>query len=141
MDALELTPHWELPAGELSVRFVRSSGPGGQNVNKVSTKVELRFLMLRSEALSSGQKERLRARFPSLVTNEGELVLTCDESRSQAMNLEAARKRLKDMILLVRFPPKLRRATRPSRGAKERRIQEKKRRGDVKKLRRRTSEI
>jgi ribosome-associated protein len=136
MEALEIHANWSIPAKDLSVRSVRSSGPGGQNVNKVATKVELRLLLLRTEALTQGQKERLKSRFPSLLTKEGELVLTSDETRSQAMNLELVRKRLREMILLVRLPPKPRRATLPSRGSKERRLKAKKQRSDVKKQRR-----
>lgn len=136
MDALEILPNWSVPAGELTVRFVRSSGPGGQNVNKVSTKAELRFAYSTSTALTPGQKERLQERFPSQVNQRGELVLVSDETRSQAMNLEAVRGRLRQMILLVKTPPAVRRPTRPSRAAKQRRLSAKRQRSETKQRRR-----
>lgn len=132
MESLRLDGDWLIPAGDLSVRFVRSSGPGGQNVNKVATKVELRFEFDRTEALSSGQKLRLAARYPSQITREGQLVLTGDEHRSQVMNLEAVRARLREMILAVRRPPRVRRTTKPTRAAKQRRLDEKRYRARVK---------
>lgn len=132
MEPLRLDGDWLIPAQDLSVRFVRSSGPGGQNVNKVATKVELRLELRQTEALSVGQKARLAQRYPSQVTREGQLILTGDEHRSQVMNLEAARKRLREMILQVRRPPRVRRATKPSRAAKQRRLDEKRHRASVK---------
>lgn len=132
MESLRLDGDWLIPAQDLSVRFVRSSGPGGQNVNKVATKVELRFELERTEALSSGQKLRLAARYPSQVTREGQLVLSGDEHRSQVMNLEAVRERLREMILAVRRPPRARRPTKPSRAEKQRRLDEKRHRAGVK---------
>lgn len=135
MDALELREGWLIPTSDFQVRFVRSSGPGGQNVNKVSTKVELRFLLEQSAALSEGHKARLCAAFPSAVTRAGEFIIHCDETRSQAMNLEAARERLKSMLLSTRLAPAIRRPTRPSRGAKQRRLTAKHQRSDIKKQR------
>jgi ribosome-associated protein len=132
MEPLLLDVDWVIPSQDLSARFVRSSGPGGQNVNKVATKVELRLELQRTEALSRGQKARLTTRFPSYVTGEGQLLLTADEHRSQAMNLEAARKRLREMILQVRRPPAVRRPTKPSRAAKQRRLDEKRHRASIK---------
>ena len=137
MDPLTVSEHWVIPARDLSVRFVRSSGPGGQNVNKVATKVELRLLLRATEALSIDQKSRLSAAYPSAVTREGEFIVTSDEHRSQAMNLEATRKRLREMILRVRRAPRPRRPTRPSRAAKQRRLDAKKHRAGLKQLRRR----
>jgi ribosome-associated protein len=136
MDALEILPTWSVPARELTVRFVRSSGPGGNNVNTVSTMVELWFAYSTSTALTPGKNQRLQARFPSQVNQQGELVLVSDETRSQVMNLESVRGRLKEMILLVKVAPKVRRPTRPSRAAKQRRLSEKRHRGETK-LRRR----
>lgn len=101
-------------------------------MNKVATKVELRLELRQTEALSVGQKARLAQRYPSQVTREGQLILTGDEHRSQVMNLEAARKRLREMILQVRRPPRVRRATKPSRAAKQRRLDEKRHRASVK---------
>jgi ribosome-associated protein len=136
MEPLQLADDWMIPASDLSARFVRSSGPGGQNVNKVSTKVELRFALEQTESLSGGQKARFRAMFPSAITQGGEVLLFGDEHRSQSMNLEAVRQRLKSMVLSARRPPRARRATQPSRGAKQRRRDEKRRRGLLKKQRR-----
>ena len=132
MDALTVTARWVIPADALSVRAVTSSGPGGQNVNKVATKVELR-LELACERLSDGQRARLAESFPSKITKDGQLVLTCDEHRSQMMNLEGARKRLSEMLLSVQHPPKVRRATRPTLGSKKRRLADKQHRGAIKK--------
>lgn len=135
MDPLPLDENWTIPASDLSVRFVRSSGPGGQNVNKVATKVELRFALDLSAALTEGQKSRLRAMYPSFVTRSGELVLSGDEHRSQSMNLEATRARLRNMVLSARKPPRTRRPTQPSRASKRRRLDEKQKRGQIKKER------
>ena len=135
MDALELREGWSIPASDFQVRFVRSSGPGGQNVNKVSTKVELRFQLEQTAALSDGHKARLRSAFPSAVTRAGEFIIHSDETRSQAMNLEGARERLKSMLLSTRLAPTIRRPTRPSKGAKQRRLTAKRQRADLKKQR------
>ena len=132
---LLLGPGWEIPEAELSFRAVCSGGPGGQNVNKVSTKVQLRFAVDVSQALTPGQKIRLRASFPSHFTRSGELLIVSDETRSQETNKERALLRLRDMILSIRFPARLRKKTKPSRSARERRLFEKKSRGALKKSR------
>lgn len=136
MEPLVLSTDWEVPASDLSVRFVRSGGPGGQNVNKLATKAELRFALDATSCLTDGQKARLRALYPSAVTQSGELVLFGDEHRSQAMNLEATRQRLKSMILRARRPPRVRRPTQPTRAAKKRRREDKRKRSDLKRQRR-----
>lgn len=128
----ELIPGWEVPENELSFRAVCSSGPGGQNVNKVSTKVQLRYAVQTSTALSMGHKLRLRACYPSHFTQAGEMLIICDETRSLETNKERALARLRTMILNVRFPPKLRKKTRPTRASKERRLSEKKSRSALK---------
>lgn len=135
MAALEILPGWSIPDEELAIRAVRSGGPGGQNVNKLATKVEVRFSAQASSALSAGQKERLSRRFPSQVNSEGELVVVSDATRSQEQNKKDALDRLRQMILAVRLPPKPRVRTRPSRTQKRKRLEEKRRRGEVKKLR------
>ncbi len=135
MENLQLTEKWTVPAKDMQVRFVRSSGPGGQNVNKLSTKVELRFFMSGSSTLGPGQRIRLKELYPSQVTQAGELLVVCDEHRSQSMNLHSARERLKNILLKVRRPPPKRHATRPSRGAKKRRLADKRHRSEVKKSR------
>jgi ribosome-associated protein len=138
MRSLQILPGWSLPELDFEMSFVRSSGPGGQNVNKVSTKVELRFFLDRTLALDSSQKLRLRESFPSHVTREGEFLLASDRFRSQARNIDDVRERLAEMLRSIRHPPRARLATRPSRGAKERRLQQKRRRSEVKRARRET---
>lgn len=133
---LELVPGWEIPERELSFRAVCSSGPGGQNVNKVSTKVQLRYAVQESSTLSLGQKLRLQACYPSHFTQAGEFLVICDETRSLETNKERSLSRLRSMILNVRFPPKLRHKTRPTRGSKERRLSDKKSRSALKVSRR-----
>ena len=133
---LQVAPDWIIPSEELELHFVRSSGPGGQNVNKVASKVELRFLLAASTALSPGQKRRLTAAFPSHVTTAGDFVLTSDRFRSRLQNERDARERLAEMLLAVRFAPRRRVPTRPSRAAKKRRLADKRARGDTKRARR-----
>ncbi len=120
---------------EITETFVRSSGPGGQNVNKVSSAVELRFEAETSPSLANPVKTRLRRLAGRRWTNEGALVIQCDETRSQARNREIARDRLKDLIKTALTPPKRRIPTRPTLGSKKRRLKEKKVRGEVKALR------
>ena len=117
---------------EITEQFVRSSGPGGQNVNKVSSAVELRFEAERSPNLPGPVKARLRRLAGRRWTKEGAVVLQVEETRSQARNREIARERLAELVRAALVAPKPRRPTRPTKGSVERRIKAKKVRGEVK---------
>lgn len=120
---------------ELSESFMRAPGPGGQNVNKVSSAVELRFEAERSPALAPAVKARLKRLAGRRWTLEGALVLQVDETRSQARNREIARERLTDLIRQALVAPRRRIATKPTYGSQQRRMDAKTRRGSVKSLR------
>lgn len=137
MDApLEVTPAVVIPAGDLRWRAVRASGPGGQNVNKVSSKVELVFDVRACRALDAGTKARLCAAHPSWLDADGALVVRSQLTRDQPRNLEDARQKLREAVVAALYVPKRRKPTKPSRGAKERRLGEKKLHGQKKRDRR-----
>ena len=137
---IQVTPTIAIPESEISERFVRASGPGGQNVNKVSTAVELRFDPSQSTAIPSDALARLRALAGSRMTADGVLVIDARRHRTQAQNREDARERLADLVRQALVKPRRRRATKPGKGAIERRIEVKKRRSDTKRGRGRIGE-
>lgn len=112
-----------IPAHELTWTAVRASGPGGQNVNKLATKIDLRFDLVATTALADDVKDRLRALPGVRLDAEGFVVVTSQQARTQAGNLAAARARLAELITLALVVPRRRRATRPSAGAKRRRLE------------------
>ena len=114
-----------IPERELEWTAVRASGPGGQNVNKVSSKVELRFAFEESEALSDAVKARLRALAQHRLDGEGRILITSQVTRTQPQNLADARNRLAELIAKAMVTPKRRKATRPSRAAKRARVNDK----------------
>ncbi|WP_297772937.1 alternative ribosome rescue aminoacyl-tRNA hydrolase ArfB [uncultured Roseovarius sp.] len=132
---LKITDTIAIEDWELTEQFIRASGPGGQNVNKVSSAVELRFEAERSPNLPGPVKTRLRRLAGRRWTKEGALVMSCDETRSQTRNREIVRERLADLIRKATVAPKRRVATRPTLGSKKRRLKAKKLRGEVKALR------
>lgn len=132
MEPLRITNRLTLPADELQVSFARSGGPGGQNVNKVASKVVLRFSVKHSEALSEPQRHLILQRLGGKLCGEGEIVIHASRFREQARNLEDARERLAGTLSEALAPQKKRRKTRPTRASVRRRLDGKKRRGDLK---------
>jgi len=136
MHDIIVTPRLTIPAGELGIAFSRSGGPGGQNVNKVASKVELRWNPTTSTALGADDRSWLLSRLANKLTTEGDLIVTSTLTRDQIKNRDDA---MSKMALIVRAAldrPKARRATRPSRASKRRRVEGKRHRAEIKRNRR-----
>lgn len=136
VDDLRVDRRVVIPAAELSWTAVRASGPGGQNVNKVASKVDLRFDLPNTSALPPGAKERLQRMARTRLDKDGRLAITSQATRDQARNLEDAREKLAALVRRALVAPKARKPTKPSRGARERRLGEKKAQSDKKQSRR-----
>ncbi len=137
---IRVTSNIELDERELVERFVRASGPGGQNVNKVSSAVELRFDVARSPSLPEAVRHRLAKLAGRRLTLDGVLVLSADRFRTQERNREDARERLLALIREAAIPPKPRRKTRPTLASKKRRVEGKVQRSGVKRMRQKPAE-
>jgi ribosome-associated protein len=133
---IQITDLIKIEESELQYDFVRASGPGGQNVNKVASAVQLRFDIWNSPSLAQAVKERLVQIAGSRVSNEGILIIEANRYRTQEQNRQDAFQRLVRSIGLAARPPKQRKKTRPTRLSKERRLEGKRRRGEIKRLRR-----
>lgn len=131
----QVSPSIQIPDWELNFSFVRSSGPGGQNVNKVNSKAQLRWSPLFSRALTEPVRNRFLERFANRLTIDGELILSSDEFRDRRRNQDACLEKLREMILSVARPPKVRIETKPTRSSREKRHTGKRVRGERKQLR------
>ena len=129
-----------IPAAELEVDAVRSGGPGGQNVNKVASQIQLRFAVRASQALTGAERALLERRLANRLTKAGELLVRSSRYRERSRNLADARERLAELVRAALVPPKARRPTRPSRGSKESRLRAKRVRGEHKRARRSPSD-
>jgi ribosome-associated protein len=127
-----------IPGGELLYRTARSSGPGGQHVNKTETQVELLFDVAHSPSLSEMQRQRILSKLKHLINSEGVLHLTSQSERSQLRNREIVTARFQEVLATALRVPKKRRSTKPTAASKTRRLDSKKRRGQIKQLRRST---
>jgi ribosome-associated protein len=137
---LDVAPHIRIPLDEFEFTFARSSGPGGQNVNKVNSKAVLRWNPTTSPNLRDDVRQRFLNRFRSRLTTEGELVLSSERFRDQRQNIDDCLEKVREMLTAVARPPKTRKKTKPSRASKERRLEGKRRDSAKKQNRRRFEE-
>ncbi|MCA9256709.1 MAG: aminoacyl-tRNA hydrolase [Phycisphaerales bacterium] len=136
MGRIEINPSVSIDEAELTFTYARSPGPGGQNVNKVATKAILRFNLAASRSLTETQKSLLFRKLSTRINSEGWLQVVCWRHRTQPANRREAIERFRDIVAGALRVPKKRRPTQPSRGSVERRLNEKRRRGDIKRQRR-----
>jgi ribosome-associated protein len=129
---LVVTPDVSIPDEEFEWKFIRSSGPGGQNVNKVASAVQLRFLLPLNTSLPVAARNRLRRLAGQKLIDDGSILINARSERSQEQNRRDALERLAELIRAALIEPKIRKKTRPTRASKERRIESKKRRGTTK---------
>ncbi len=135
-----VAPHIKVPVSELRLSFSRSSGPGGQNVNKVNSKVTLRWKVTETTSLPEPVRQRFLKAFPNRMNSEGELVIHSQRYREQERNRADCIDKLRDLVLSVANAPKARRKTRPTRASRERRLREKRHRSETKSRRRQPPE-
>jgi ribosome-associated protein len=133
--ALSVRPGLEIPDTDLEVAFIRSSGPGGQNVNKVASAVQLRFALERNVTLDQDVKSRLRILAGQRLNDAGEVLIVARESRSQEQNRRNAERKLLELVRRALVPPRKRHATKPTRASRERRLDSKARTQKNKRLR------
>lgn len=135
MEDLFVSARFTIPSSQLTMSAARSSGPGGQNVNKVNSKVTLRWTPSTCEKMDPAWRRRFLSRYANRINREGELVLHSEKYRDQGRNLADARKKLADMLLDCQEAPKKRKATRPSRSSQRRRLDQKNRQSQKKQSR------
>lgn len=131
-----ITDRISIPENEVEERFVRASGPGGQNVNKVSTSVQLRFNVVKTSSIPHDVKSRIFRLFRNKINNDGDIVITSDTFRTQLQNREEAQRKLVEFIKSATVVPKFRRKTKATYSSKQKRMESKRRNSDVKKHRR-----
>lgn len=136
-DALEITPQVRIPMTEIVLTAISGGGPGGQHVNKSATRIALQWNVRTSLALREEQRERLLQQLASRLDTEGQLRIVAGEYRSQQQNRRAALERLQQLVARALVVPRVRRATRPSRGAVQERLTDKRKRAETKRQRRR----
>lgn len=132
IDALKISRRVAIPQAEFAWDYMRSSGPGGQNVNKVNSKVRLTWNVTESPSLPEDVRDRFRSKYASRINNEGRLVIDSQRYRDQLRNKQDCLDKLHAMVTAVLHPPKRRKPTKPTKGSKERRLAEKKKRSEKK---------
>lgn len=135
MEDLYVSHRLTIPSAELDTQFARSGGPGGQNVNKVNSKVTLRWQVRDNPNMPEGWRSRMLALYANRINNEGQMVIHSQKYRAQPQNLEDCRQKLREMLLECQTPPTKRLQSRPTLGSKKRRLEEKNRQGQKKRLR------